>query len=94
MCYHTGTYGQVTGDHVHTCIGQGTWQGSVPRPPNNNYDLANRIHYWEGVYINNTVIIEGYGHNWQTWQEEFKPKRPFPFVLYAERLRNDDNLLY
>ena len=27
LCYHTGTYGNVTGDHCHTCCGQGHYQG-------------------------------------------------------------------
>ena len=92
LCYHTGTYGQVTGDHVHTCVGQGHYSGSVPRPPNNNYDLANRIHYWEGVYINDTVVVEGFGHDWQIWEEPTPPptiEHKFPFVLYARRLRGE-----
>lgn len=94
LCYHTGTYGNVTGDHVHTCVGQGTWQGSVPRPPNNNYDLANRIHYWDGVYVNDTVVVNGFGHDWQIWSGPTPPpvsvkptSKRFPWVLYARKLR-------
>lgn len=95
LCYHTGTYGNVTGDHCHTCVGQGVWQGSVPRPPNNNYDLANRIHYWDGVYVNDTVIIEGYNHSWKIWDgpgpapviSRTQRKKHFPWVLYARRFR-------
>ena len=92
LCYHTGTYGYVTGDHVHTCVGQGHYQGAVPRPPNNNYDLANRIHYWDGVYVNDTVILQGFGHNWQTWTGPTPPtptvrRGKFPWVLYSRKLR-------
>lgn len=87
--YHTGTYGHVTGDHVHTCVGQGEWQGSTSRPPNGNYDLVNRIHYWDGVYINDTVIIEDYDHPWKTWvQPETKPKHKFPWFIYYRKFRN------
>lgn len=94
LCYHTGTYGNVTGDHVHTCVGQGHWEGSVSRPPNNNYDLKNRIHYWLGVYVNDTVIIQGFGHPWIEYTGPLpvtiaKPKtKKFPWVLYARKLRN------
>lgn len=93
LCYYTGSYGQVTGDHVHSCLGQGTWQGLTQRS-SGNWDLANRIHYWDGVYINDTTIIMGYGHNWQTYNVPPSPSRGkqtrkgFPFVLYARKLRN------
>lgn len=93
LCYHTGTYGNVTGDHVHSCLGQGSWQGLTQRA-SGNWDLGNRIHYWDGVYINNTVVINGYGHNWRTYYipptpYTSKPKKRshFPWVLYANKLR-------
>ena len=60
---HTGTYGNVTGDHTHTCCGKGTYVGYTQRQ-SGNWDLTNRIHYWEATYINNTTIIQGYGHSW------------------------------
>lgn len=94
LCYHTGTYGYVTGDHVHTCVGQGHYQGITQRS-SGNWDLTNRIHYWNGVYVNNTTIIEGFGHNWREWHEPTPPppslggSGKFPFVLYARRLRNE-----
>lgn len=96
LCYRTGTYGNVTGDHVHTCVGQGQWQGSTSRPPNNNYDLVNRIHYWDGVFVNNTVVVNGFGHNWRTWTGPTPPTPPSPifgqrskfkWVLYARKFR-------
>lgn len=89
LCYHTGTYGYVTGDHVHTCVGQGHYAGIVSRPPNGWYDLANRIHYWDACYVNDTQIIQGYGHDWKTWDEPVVPpkvwgdhkKSGFPFPV-------------
>lgn len=92
LCYHTGSYGNVTGDHVHSCCGQGTWQGQTQRPPENHWDLANRIHYWEAVYVNDTTIIQGYNHNWITWTGPTPPtptptRSKFPWVLYARKLR-------
>ena len=91
LCYYTGTYGQVTGDHTHTCTGQGHYQGVTLRPTG-HYDLTNRIHYWDGVYVNDTSIIQGFGHDWRTWSGPTPPPTPtkkskFPWVLYANKLR-------
>ena len=92
LCYHTGTYGNVTGDHIHSCCGQGQYQGQTQRPPDNHWDLTNRIHYWDAVFVNDTTIVQGYNHNWIIWTGptpgpvEF-PKSKFPWVLYANKLR-------
>lgn len=90
LCYRTGTYGYVTGDHVHSCLGQGRGGYFVQRS-SGNYDLSNRIHYWDGVFVNNTVIVQGYNHNWQTWRGQPQPvqneDKRFPWVLYARKLR-------
>lgn len=94
LCYHTGQYGIASGDHVHTCVGQGHYQGFTTRPPENHEDLTNRIHYWEGVFVNDTVISQGYGHNWIEWTGPTPPhptpyhsELRFPWVLYARKLR-------
>ncbi len=31
ICYRTGQYGIVSGDHVHTCVGQGHYEGFTTR---------------------------------------------------------------
>ena len=88
ICYHTGAYGQATGDHVHTCAGQGTYIGYTLRETG-HWDLANRIHYWDAVYVNDTDIIRGFSHNWREWEGGVEPtptklsgkKRKFPFVV-------------
>ena len=94
ICYFTGVYGNVTGDHSHTCCGQGHYQGVTLRPTG-HYDLTNRIHYWEGVYTNDTIISQGYNHNWVEWNGGTTPptapplfgKSTFPWVLYSRKLR-------
>ena len=92
ICYHTGAYGQATGDHVHTCAGQGTYAGYTLRETG-HYDLTNRIHYWDAVFVNDTQIIQGYNHNWITWSGPTPPapserRKNFPWVLYARKLRS------
>lgn len=90
LCYHTGTYGNVTGDHVHTCCGQGHYQGYTTRS-GGHADLTNRIHYWKAVYVNNTNIVQGFNHNWKSWNSPsptpIGKRDKFPFVLYAKKLR-------
>lgn len=91
LCYYTGTYGNVTGDHTHTCAGQGQYQGVTLRPTG-HYDLTNRIHYWDALYVNDTIISQGFGHDWRTWEGPIPPppipkREKFPWVLYARKLR-------
>ena len=91
LCYHTGSYGHVTGDHVHSCLGQGQYQGLTQRSTG-NWDLTNRIHYWDGVYVNDTNIIQGYNHDWRTWTEPTPPpivrkKDKFPFIIAKHHWR-------
>ena len=86
LCYRTGTYGYVTGDHVHSCLGQGRGGYFVQRP-GGNYDLNNRIHYWNGVFVNDTGIIQGYGHDWRKYEGGVEPedeevkKKKFPWPV-------------
>ena len=91
LCYHTGTYGNVTGDHTHTCCGQGHYQGVTSRPPENHQDLTNRIHYWEALYVNDTTIVRGFNHNWVEWTgptpTPTPPRSKFKWVLYSRKFR-------
>ena len=77
LCYRTGTYGMVTGDHLHSCIGQGKGGRFVQRYTG-NWDLSNRIHYWDGVFVNDTRIIVGYNHPWKKWTGGHTPTPPTP----------------
>lgn len=87
LCYHTGTYGNVTGDHTHTCCGQGHYTGYTTRE-GGHQDLTNRIHYWDAVYVNNTVIEQGFNHNWRDYTyNTISGKNKFPWVLYSRKLR-------
>lgn len=96
LCYHTGTYGHVIGadpDHTHTCCGEGRYQGTTVRTGGHT-DLTNRIHYYDAVYINDTVLVEDYGYNWKTWEGPTPPPTPshtsrFPWVLFARKLRDE-----
>lgn len=82
---HTGTYGNVTGDHTHTCCGKGTYQGYTNR--NGHWDLTNRIHYWDATYVNDTIIVRGFNHSWKRFTGKLF-KKGFPFVLYTNKVRD------
>ena len=73
VCYYTGDYGYATGDHLHSCCGQGQGGYLVERTAG-NWDLNNRVHYWDGVYVNDTGIIVGYGHDWIEWDGPVAPE--------------------
>lgn len=89
---HTGTAGHVTGDHVHLNTARGTFQGFYD-VGTGHYQLRNSTHVYDTMYVNDTTIIQGYGHNWITYQGGHVPtdkKYKFKWVLYANKLRNRD----
>ncbi len=92
LFYTTGTAGYVTGDHVHMCIGQGSG-GVLVQRATGNWDLNNRIHMWDGMFVNDTTIIQGYGHDWRTWDEPTPPpparvtRDKFPFIIAKHHWR-------
>lgn len=90
---HTGTAGQVTGDHVHFNFAKGVYANWEQVPPNNNWQLKNSIHIYNACYINDTVIVNGYNHPWVDYDGGITPtpktkEKGFPWVLYARKLRN------
>lgn len=91
---HTGTNdpgGATTGDHVHINTAYGSYQGQHQVPPDNQWELINSSHIYETFYVNDTVILNGYGYNWLTYQGGITPAKKYKFkwVLYARKLRNN-----
>ena len=97
LIYYTGTFGQGSagtyGDHVHICTGVGTYVGYTKRV-GGHYDLTNRHHLYDSLYINDTIIeYDSHDYPWKTWTEPTppppspRPKSKFPWVLYAKKLR-------
>lgn len=96
---HTGTHGNVTGDHSHFNTASGTYEGyqSHTYQGETNWDLKNSQHVWDICYINDTNIIQGYGHNWQEFQGGRPPTPPptpekkrdkFPWVVLTRKIRH------
>ena len=89
---HTGTAGNVTGDHLHFNTAHGTYQGFYD-VGTGHYQLVNATHIYNTCYVNDTTIIEGYNHNWRIYQGGIIPPTPiwtkhkFKWVLYSRKLR-------
>lgn len=89
---HTGTTSHVTGDHVHFNTANGTYAGYEHVPPDNQGQLVNSTHVYDICYVNDTILVNDYNYNWQTYNGGITPsdrkKSNFKWVLYANKLRN------
>lgn len=70
---HTGTAGNVTGDHLHLNIARGKYANWEQVPPNNNWQLKNSMHIYNACYVNDTEVIRGFGHPWKTYDVPIPP---------------------
>ena len=91
---HTGTAGHVTGDHVHLNMAKGLYAGQE-QTPEGVWQLKNSIHLYDGMFVNDTTLIDGRNHPWQVYKGGITPtptptkkQHKFPWVLYAKKLRN------
>lgn len=89
---HTGTAGGVTGDHTHFNTAYGVYAGWENVPPDNHGELINSSHIYETCYVNDTIIVNGYGYNWKEYSGGIVPgdlkKKKFPWFIYSRKLRN------
>ena len=94
---HTGTAGNVSGDHTHFNTADGQYAGSEHVPPDNQWQLVNSDHIYDICYVNDTVLVEDYNYNWVEYSGGIVPVegsiRKFPWVLYANKLRTRNNNL-
>lgn len=93
LWYHTGNYGQSTGDHLHmeVALGHVTWAPG-------GLHLLNPAHMYNVMAVNDTVIDYGMGFNWRDYQGGVGPtptptqdKHKFPWVLYNRKFRKRRN---
>ena len=88
--YKTGNYGQSTGEHLHMEIAKVS-DKSVQYWNAGGIGLYNAIHMWDGLFVNNTVLLRPKDYPWVEWTGPIYTKRKiskFPWVLYARKLRN------
>lgn len=93
MLGQTGTYGNVTGDHLHIEAKKGQWEGLVQNSQG-VYMLKNSDHIYNLIGVDDTVLLVTGGYNWREFGDEpippeptFKKNNKFPWVLYSRKLR-------
>ena len=86
---HTGTTGQVSGDHCHYNTAEGHYNGWA------NTQLKNSMHIYDCCYVNDTNLYAPLTYPWKTYDSPTPPVPPysvkrkkFPWFILANRLRN------
>ena len=69
-------------------VAKGTFQGFYD-VGTGHYQLRNSVHVYNAMFVNDTVIKQGYGHNWRVYNGGVTPSKKYKFkwVLYANKLR-------
>ena len=95
-CNETGTTAgsgstPVTGDHTHIIVGKGKYNGQMQ--VNDNWTLRNQIHAYNGLFVNDTVIINDFNYNWKIYEGGSPTPTPsyrkykFKFVLFDRKYK-------
>ena len=95
---HSGTGGNVTGDHVHLETGKG--QVNLNQYRYHFYDTTDckRIVPDKALFVNDTIVTPYPRYDWIEYDGGITPPTPptpsvnikskFPWVLYARKIRN------
>lgn len=87
MLGRTGTYGNVTGDHVHMEAKKGQYEGCHYNS-DGVYMLTNSTHIYDLLGVDDTILLVDGGYNWRDFGDTPTYKSNFKWVLYANKLRN------
>ena len=98
---HTGTAGEVSGDHTHFNTANGKYAGWEQVPPDRHGQLKNSTHIYNICYVNDTTIVDGYNYPWKKWKGKPKPDpvpvdkkiSKFPWVLYSRKFRGNRQVM-
>lgn len=88
LWYHTGNFGQSTGDHLHmeVALGHVKWDST-------GMHLKNPAHMYNVMACNDTTISRGMNYNWRNYDGGVTPptgerkEKRFPWVLYSRKFR-------
>lgn len=92
----TGTYGNGSSsgvaDHVHIEAKKGVWEGLIQNSQG-VWCMKNADHIYNLLGVDGTVLIEDGNYNWRRYGDSPTPitttdYKKFPWVLYANKLRN------
>lgn len=80
---NTGTYGNVTGDHVHMECKIGSYNGMY----HNNqgtYMMRNASHLYQALGVNDTALIRPLNYPWEEFINGGRKKKKFPwYIIYS-----------
>ena len=65
--YDEGVYGRVTGPHIHLEVGRGKYPGRLVLNKAGNNALIKSVEPWKVFFVNDTTILNGFGHPWKTY---------------------------
>lgn len=89
--YTTGNYGETsTGEHLHMEVGH-VANKSEQYWNTGGLGLYSAIHMWDALYVDDTVLLQDNGYDWQIWgqpsPEEGGKYERFKWVFYTNKLR-------
>lgn len=74
--YTTGDYGMSQGEHLHMEVA--TVDDKSTRYWNqSDIGIYGAIHMWNGLYVNDTVLLRPENYNWQTYSSPTPPIPPY-----------------
>lgn len=71
---HTGTTGQVTGDHTHMIVGKGKYVGY--NRIDGHWTLINQTHIYSSMGVNDTILEHPLSYDWKTFSDTPIPPDP------------------
>ena len=88
LFYRTGNYGVSQGEHLHMEVAL-VQDKSVQYWNNSGIGLYNAIHMWNGLFVNNTLLLRPEDYDWKLFDipNFILWNRNFRWVLYAQKLR-------
>lgn len=91
--YTSGDYGNSSGEHLHMEVAL-VDDPSVQYWNTGGIGLYNGVHMWDGLYVDDTVLIRPLSYSWVTYGGSpsfHRIRNRFPWVLYAEKIRKRNN---
>lgn len=85
LWYHTGNFGLSSGDHLHIEIAKGLQMWN-----SDGIGLNNAVHFYDSVYVNDTVLVRPENYNWKIFEGGIVPslekkRKKFPFYFYKKK---------
>ena len=90
LFYTTGNYidhGHTTGEHLHMEVAQ-VDSKSAQKWNTGGVGIYGAIHMWDGLFVNDTVLLRPESYNWQIYTSGYIKESHFPWFIVANKLRN------